>query len=243
MRIWHISDTHGHHKQLVVPKNIDMVIHSGDASNYKDPYRNEAEMRDFVSWMYKLPIEHKVFVAGNHDTSVEKGLVHPEDIKNLGISYLYMETIEIAGFKIWGSPYCPRYGDWAFMKGRDKMMSKVWDFMDMSADIIITHTAPMYILDATSSRIFDPSINAAINVIKNVGCKSLYKKILEAEPILHCFGHIHGSREVKNSGTKKLSGVKTLFSNGSCCADREKDRFKFNGNIIEIFKENQDERP
>ena len=40
MKIWHISDTHGNHGQLQVPPDIDVVVHSGDATNWKDPYRN-----------------------------------------------------------------------------------------------------------------------------------------------------------------------------------------------------------
>ena len=33
MKIWHISDTHTFHGLLDIPENIDMVIHSGDATN------------------------------------------------------------------------------------------------------------------------------------------------------------------------------------------------------------------
>jgi len=234
MKIWHISDTHGHHDRLVVPKDIDIVIHSGDATNYRDPYRNEPEMRNFITWFDKLNIPNKVFVAGNHDSSIEKTLVHPEDIKNLGIHYLYMESITIEGFKIWGSPYVPRYGDWSFMKNRADMMGKVWDFMDESADIVVTHTPPMGILDLTSSRIFNESINSYINTYESVGCRSLNKKIRSVEPKLHCFGHIHGSKEIPNAGTRTVEGLKTIFSNGSCCQDRSKDRLKGNGNIIKL---------
>ena len=233
-KIWHISDTHGHHAQLKIPDNVDIVIHSGDASNFKDPYKNETEMHSFLTWFSNLPIEHKIFVAGNHDTSVEKGLIHREDMKQMGITYLFMETIEVMGLKIWGSPFCPRYGDWAFMKPREKMMSKVWDFIDTEADIIITHTPPKGILDYSDHRIHDPSINKSITVIEDCGCLSLKKKIMEIDPKLHCFGHIHSSRIVENAGTRTIPGLQTIFSNGACCMDGEKDRMNFNGNIIEL---------
>ena len=29
IKLWHISDTHGYHDLLIVPKGIDWVIHSG----------------------------------------------------------------------------------------------------------------------------------------------------------------------------------------------------------------------
>ena len=44
MKIWHISDTHTYHELLEIPKGIDMVIHSGDCSNPRDPYTNEPEV-------------------------------------------------------------------------------------------------------------------------------------------------------------------------------------------------------
>ena len=43
MKIWHISDTHSQHGQLQIPDGIDLVVHSGDATNWSDPYRNEID--------------------------------------------------------------------------------------------------------------------------------------------------------------------------------------------------------
>jgi len=40
-RIWCISDTHMFHEQLVIPENIDMVIHAGDISNIQNKYLNK----------------------------------------------------------------------------------------------------------------------------------------------------------------------------------------------------------
>lgn len=233
-KIWHISDTHGHHDRLIIPNNIDIVIHSGDASNYKDPYKNEKEMHSFLTWFSNLPIENKIFVAGNHDTSIEKGLIHPEDMKKIGITYVFMETVEVMGFKIWGSPFCPRYGDWAFMKPREKMMLKVWDFIDHKADIIVTHTPPKGILDYSDHRIYNPALSKNVTVIEDCGCSSLMKKINQIDPKLHCFGHIHSSQYVQNAGTKTIPQLQTIFSNGACCVDRQVDRMAYNGNVIKL---------
>ena len=235
MRIWHISDTHCHHDKLKVPEGIDLVIHSGDASNLKDPYANEHEMRSFITWFDGLKIPNKVFVAGNHDTSIERTLVHPEDIKALGIKYLHKETVEIMGLKIWGSPYVPRFGDWAFMKPRGKMMDKVWKFMDMDSDILVTHSPPKGILDLTGGYMqVSDNEKDRIRIMENVGCESLRKKVLELKPKLHCFGHIHGSNKIYNSGTLRPSGMNTIFSNGACCSHRREGSFFFNGNVIEL---------
>ena len=72
MKIWHISDTHGYHDLLEIPEGIDMVIHSGDCSNPRDPYNNEPEVRGFIDWFSSLDIKYKVYVAGNHDTSLKR---------------------------------------------------------------------------------------------------------------------------------------------------------------------------
>ena len=57
MKIWHISDTHSFHELLKIPEGIDMVIHSGDCSNVRDPYNNEPEVRRFIDWFSELPIQ------------------------------------------------------------------------------------------------------------------------------------------------------------------------------------------
>mgnify|MGYP003565119632 FL=1 len=70
MKIWHFSDSHTYHSLLEIPKDVDIVIFSGDCSNPRDPYTNEWEVRDFINWFSSLPIKYKIFVAGNHDTSI-----------------------------------------------------------------------------------------------------------------------------------------------------------------------------
>ena len=66
MKTWMISDTHAQHQSLIVPTNIECVIHAGDSTNYYDIYRNQPEFKDFLDWFAKLPIKHKVLIAGNH---------------------------------------------------------------------------------------------------------------------------------------------------------------------------------
>ena len=74
MKILHISDTHGFHNLLTIPKDIDMVIHSGDSTNYKDLYKNEVELQDFIYWYSRVKVKYKILIAGNHDITLEKNL-------------------------------------------------------------------------------------------------------------------------------------------------------------------------
>ncbi len=96
MKIYCISDTHGFHDQLTIPSDIDMVIHSGDCSNIKSPALNVSEVELFLKWFEKLDVHYKVFIAGNHDTSIEAKLVNP---RNYDIVYLEHESISIQGIK------------------------------------------------------------------------------------------------------------------------------------------------
>ncbi len=111
MKIWHISDTHTYHGLLKVPEGIDMVIHSGDATNPRDPYASEQEMLNFISWFGSLPIKHKIFVAGNHDLCIERNLITKIDFMKNGIVYLENDYAEVEGIKIWGSPFTPTFGE------------------------------------------------------------------------------------------------------------------------------------
>lgn len=227
MKIWHISDTHTFHELLTIPQDVDMVIHSGDCSNPRDPYTNEPEVRKFIDWYKWLPIKHKIFVAGNHDTSVEKGLVRRKDFEDAGIIYLENEYVAIDGINIFGSPHTPQFGQWAFMKDRVKLerfWRKAIDEGD-PCDIIIVHGPPKGILDKSYSR--DHYMEAC-------GDRSLLNRVLEIKPKLMLFGHIHNCEDIINAGVLKLSNYDILFSNGSVVTDGKFGKLSSNGNILEI---------
>lgn len=224
MKIWHISDTHTLHGLLEIPKGIDMVIHSGDCSNPKDPYNNEPEVRRFIDWFSELPIQHKIYVAGNHDTSIEKGFVTKADFTDNGIHYIENETIVIDGIKIFGSPHTPQFGQWAFMKARNKL-ERIWrNVIGDDSDIIITHGPPKGILDLS----YD-----ARNILEFCGCKSLMNRIIEVKPKLVLFGHIHNTKDIINTGTRTVFGMDTIFSNGSVVTDGKLGKLTGNGNIFD----------
>jgi Icc-related predicted phosphoesterase len=226
MRIWHISDTHSYHDLLDVPKDIDMVIHSGDCSNPRDPYNNEPEVRNFIDWYSKLYIPTKIYVAGNHDSSIEKKLVSTSDFYTNGIIYLEDDFIHIDGWKIHGSPMTPNFGNWSFMKSRDKL-DKHWSrSVDDDVDILITHGPPKGILDVSEDRNRN---------LENCGCNALKRHIItRIKPKLMLFGHIHNNKEIINAGTMKLSICDTIFSNGSVVTDGRFGKLSSNGNIINL---------
>jgi Icc-related predicted phosphoesterase len=211
---------------LEVPTDIDMVIFSGDCSNPKDPFANEPEVRDFIDWYSTLPVKHKIFVAGNHDTSIEKRLVTKYDFMNAGIIYLENEDVIIDGIKIFGSPHTPTFGyGWAFNKDRTKL-DRIWrNIIDTDVDIVINHGPPKGILDLSLDRNGN---------LERCGDKSLLNRLMEVNPKLCLFGHIHNHQDIINQGTMKLSNLDTIFSNGSVMKDGRFGKLTSNGNVIEI---------
>lgn len=225
MKIWHISDTHTYHGLLDTPENIDMVIHSGDATNPKNPYLSEDEMQNFIYWYSLLPIKHKVFVAGNHDVCIERNFIKKDDFERAGIIYLENDFVEIEGIKIWGSPVTPPFGDgWAFNKNRAKT-SEVWKHIPDDTDIVVVHGPPATILDLSYNR---------ENKLESCGDSALMKRLLDINPKLVCFGHIHNCKGIINAGTRKLSIRDTIYSNGSVVTDGKFGKLTSNGNIFEI---------
>jgi Icc-related predicted phosphoesterase len=225
MKIWHISDTHGYHDLLKVPYDIDMIIHSGDCSNPRDPYNNEPEVRNFIDWFKMIPVKYKIYVAGNHDTSIEKKLIVKKDFEDAGIIYLEDDLINIEGTLIYGNPYTPSFGNWSFMKDRTKLERYWRNAIPDYVDIIVTHGPPKGILDKS----YDVRNN-----MECCGDKSLFNRILEVQPAYSLFGHIHNCKDIINAGITKLSEYDTWFSNGSVVTDGRFGKLSSNGNIIEI---------
>jgi Icc-related predicted phosphoesterase len=225
MKIWHISDTHTYHGLLKVPKDIDMVIHSGDATNPRDPYASEQEMLNFISWFGSLPIKHKVFVAGNHDLCIERNLVTKIDFMKNGIVYLENDYAEVEGIKIWGSPFTPTFGQgWAFNKKRSALHD-IWKEIPDDVDIVVVHGPPKGILDLAYHQ---------LNCIEFCGDEALRKRMYLLNPKLCLFGHIHNNEDIINAGTMKLSIGDTIYSNGSVVTDGKFGKLSSHGNTFEI---------
>ena len=225
MKIWHISDTHTYHGLLKVPEDIDMVIHSGDATNPRDPYASEQEMLNFISWFGSLPIKHKVFVAGNHDLCIERNLITKIDFMKNGIVYLENDYAEVEGLKIWGSPFTPTFGQgWAFNKKRSALHD-IWKEIPDDVDIVVVHGPPKGILDLAYHQ---------LNCIEFCGDEALRKRMYLLNPKLCLFGHIHNNDDIINAGTMKLSNHNTIYSNGSVVTDGKFGKLSSHGNTFEI---------
>lgn len=192
MKIIFISDTHCQLDKVKLPEG-DLLIHSGDLT-YSGTIQEIQKELDIMS---KLNFEEKIFVAGNHDWLFQKqpGLAQ-QMCKDRGIIYLEDSSFEFDGLKIYGSPWQPFFCNWAFNLFGNELEQK-WSLIPDDVDILVTHGPPYGILDQTM-------------LDKRVGCGWLYKKVVEVQPLIHSFGHIHDCY-----GT--ISYNNTLFINASTC--------------------------
>ena len=209
--------THGFHEQLPTDRfnGIDVVVHSGDCSNYRDPYRNEPEVRAFIEWYRDVPVKHKIYVAGNHDTSIERRMITPADFAEAGIIYLENAATTIDGIKFWGSPHTPTFGNWAFMKSRETI-NRVWDTIPEDTDVLIVHGPPKGVRDCSYDRNYN---------LEFCGCGALAKKCFNMKDQLKyvLFGHIHDMDSIDNQGVSHYSKTPTVFSNVACVHDGKFD--------------------
>jgi Icc-related predicted phosphoesterase len=104
-------------------------------------------------------------------------MVHDICAEN-NIIYLENDLVEIEGLKIYGSPYTPQYGKWAFMRERGDEIARIWDKIPDGLDILITHGPPKGIMDIGRGKV-------------SAGCYDLLKKVVEVKPTYHLFGHMH----------------------------------------------------
>lgn len=102
MRILHLSDTQGLHRQLNNLPNADVLIHSGDLSFDGA----ECEVSDFIEWFGALEYSHKIFIAGNHDFCLKSKMMESVQMRlPVNCHYLNNSGVSIEGIKFWGIPF------------------------------------------------------------------------------------------------------------------------------------------
>jgi Icc-related predicted phosphoesterase len=194
MRIVCVSDTHGWHRDLAVPDG-DLLVYAGDITR-----KGELDtVADFDRWLGSLPHRHKVVVCGNHDFCFQE---EPHAARAILTNAVYLEDsgVTLGGLTVYGSPWQPWFGGWAFNLPRGPELAAVWAKIPDQTDILVTHGPPAGVLDRTHRG-------------ECVGCADLLDRVLTVRPRLHVFGHIHEA-----AGRLDLDG--TTFVNASVNADR-----------------------
>lgn len=189
-----ISDTHGQHRQLKLPKG-DVIIHAGDFCDFG----NQNQIYDFLNWYKELDFEYKILIGGNHDFFAAE---YPKQfLEHLPkeITYLNDSGLSIDYIKIWGSPVQPDLVGWAFGKKRGVEMRYHWDLIPQDVDILVTHSPPFGILDQSRS-------------CQSLGCEMLTKRLGKLNLKFHIFGHIHASYGMETIGNTTFINASNMDS-------------------------------
>jgi len=201
LKIVATSDSHGlHRKYGQLPKG-DVLIHAGDTCNSG----KLSDLSDFVLWLDKQEFEHKIVIAGNHDRCLQDKSAAAENLLKGKCTYLLDSSVEIEGFKFYGSPWQPEFNNWAFNlpRGGEELKNK-WDLIPDDTDILITHGPPQGILDVANDGFV-------------CGCEHLAARILEVRPKYHIFGHVH-----EGYGMRRRDDEYTTYVNVARCTHNYK---------------------
>lgn len=174
-----ISDTHNTQPSL---PDGDVLLHAG----YLTQSGSVEELNAQIEWLDAQPHRYKVVIAGNHELCLDRkneGSMHegePMSIDWRSIIYLQHTSTTLHfgthKFSIFGSPYTPKHGNWAFQYPR--LGPDFWEGnIPEETDLLLTHGPPKTHLD-----------------IGHLGCQYLLRVLwsMKRRPILHVFGHIHG---------------------------------------------------
>lgn len=187
MKIVAISDTHTKHRELEIPE-CDLLIHSGDIVFNSNQF---TQLRDFNKWLGEVPAKEKVIIAGNHDWDFQ---LSSEKARACITNAHYLEdsSVELFGLKIWGSPWSPEFGGWAFNANQIELGEK-WDLIPKDTDLLITHGPPWGCGDTVGPDFYNP-------VVKCVGDSQLLHWIEQNQPKYTFHGHIHSGHGLYKVG-------------------------------------------
>ncbi|GKT57510.1 phosphoric ester hydrolase [Colletotrichum tofieldiae] len=195
-----ISDTHNSQPRLPLG---DILIHAGDltASGTRAELRCALGWIKDQPHRFKVVVagNHDLCLDGNFPNSrigrmvPEAGDGREEDQKGSDgreeepldwgdIIYLNRTSTTLKlvhhnrEIRIYGSPYTPQHGTWAFQYPRSLQPDPWANTVPLATDILVTHAPPKGHMD-------DPR--------GNWGCEFLLQEIWRTRPRLHVFGHVH----------------------------------------------------
>ena len=211
LKIVSISDTHTMHKDIKVPDG-DVLVHCGDWTNKGEIY----DIKRFLDWFSSQSHKHKVFIAGNHELSLEgvdrnKSLNLIKSYTNDNLHFLESSSVTIEGYKFYGSPHTPYFFGWAFNLNRGKVIANEWAKIPDDVNVLITHGPPYGILDLVEDNTYNKGKDL------HQGCEELTKRISYLRELeLHLFGHLHtdGGKSIK------IKGV--TYANAAICTEQYK---------------------
>lgn len=146
IKICAISDLHGYLPKI---EPCELVLICGDIVDlHAQRYPKSCKkwyIDWFKPWVNELPCDKVLFIPGNHEVGMEG---HEEEYKRLfgphnKATVLFHKSYEYLGsdiktYKIFGTPYCKIFGNWAYMRPNSDLKEKFSEIPE-GLDILLTH--------------------------------------------------------------------------------------------------------
>jgi Icc-related predicted phosphoesterase len=184
IKIAAVSDLHGS-LDFGVPQCGILAI-AGDVCPVKESHHPAHQRhwldRKFLPWCAGLisggTVKAVVMTPGNHDFvfQLDKTVVYPE-----GVTCLIDAEADVCGVRVYGTPWTPTFGRWAFMDGED-MLRRRFAAVPEGLDILLSHGPARGVCD----RILSPG-----RTEEPLGSRSLLGAVERAKPAWLLCGHIH----------------------------------------------------
>ena len=186
-----MSDLHGYLPEI---DKCDLVLICGDIVSLRSQRYPKSCKKwytgVFQPWVDSLPCDKVLFIPGNHEVGVEG---HDDEYKKLFGPYkkatiLIHEPYEYLSddgtfYKIFGTPYCKVFGNWAYMRPNSDLKEKFSEIPE-GLDILLTHDVAYGYADQSLQDI-------GYGTEEHFGTVELRDAILEKKPKYHFSGHIH----------------------------------------------------
>lgn len=190
MKVVALADIHGTLPEI---PECNLLLIAGDICPYTDHSCSFQEAwleTTFKYWLKRLPTNKVVFCAGNHDFIFQdRKSVAYRILKELPATYLEDDYCYYQDFKIYGTPWQPYHGGWAFNLYEPELKEK-WALIPEDTNILVCHSPPVGYGDEAPRTITDDT-ETNWPEPEHVGSPSLLERIKIIQPKLVVFGHIH----------------------------------------------------
>lgn len=193
MRLCAISDMHGNLDFNIEPCDILCICGDIVPLNVQSFHQGTIKwlIKKFVPWCEEQPCEKVYLIAGNHDWIAMR---NPDDweacFENTKVEYLCDKEAEYEDkdgitHRIYGTPWCHQFYDWAFMTS-DVQLEKIYGKIPYKVDILLTHDAPHGVSDVILQDVYWKTTD-------HIGCIPLAHAVEQKKPTLLLHGHLHST--------------------------------------------------
>lgn len=218
MKICVMSDLHGQLPDAYDKAEITLIC--GDIVPLR-MQRNIPQSKkwletEFAYWAKNWPSEKIYFIGGNHDFIFDGHYTNNDALQLRALSdnklwyldgYMVVDHCSNDGqfYRIYGTPYCHIFGNWAFMR-EDENLRELYCQMPDRCDIVISHDAA----DINNLGLVPPNVWHPTSSV-NAGNKVLAEFIKLNKPKYYFCGHIHeGNHRVTEIDGTTMANVSLL---------------------------------